>query len=171
MLEKLLQVRFIYLAAVIITLINSIIFLIVGVIHSIEGYKHFFDFLTDSDTITGPGIYLLEALDSFLVSMVFLVFALGMMKIFIHYHKTNDGLPKWLHIHDFRELKIILWETVLVTLVVFSVTTVAKAHSLLSWQNIILPLIVLILSLSLLLVKKSDSQPSNIHDPATKNDD
>jgi uncharacterized membrane protein YqhA len=122
---------------------------------SIHGYKIFF-----KDGLDGnerPGVYLLEGLDLFLVSMVFLIFALGIIRIFTHYNTTEDeNLPRWLRIKDFKELKVLLWETILVTLVVFTFTRIISNKEVLQWNTLIIPSVVLILMLSLFLMKRSE---------------
>ena len=66
----------------------------------------------------------------------------------------TDGLTAWLNINNFKELKVLLWETILVTLVVFTLTSIATDRSGLHWEMLILPGVVLILSLSLYLMRK-----------------
>ena len=69
-----------------------------------------------------PGLQILKGLDLFLVSIVFMILGLGILKIFVFSHMPFTDLPDWLNIKNFKELKILLWETILVTLVVFSLT-------------------------------------------------
>jgi uncharacterized membrane protein YqhA len=155
MLKNLLKIRFVFLIAVIFTLLNSIFCLAAGVISSIHGYTIFYN--QGLNGAERPGVYLLEGLDLFLVSMVFLIFALGIIRIFTHYNTSEDeNLPRWLRIKDFKELKILLWETILVTLVVFTFTTIISNKEVLKWDALIIPSVVLILMLSLFLMKRSE---------------
>ena len=126
MFNKILLVRYIFLVAVFFTLLNSFFFLIGGVIESIHGYRLFFEHGLEGEN--RPGAYLLKGLDLFLVSMVFLIFAFGIMRIFTHYQSADENLPGWLRIKDFKELKILLWETVIVTLVVFTLTEIVTSR-------------------------------------------
>jgi uncharacterized membrane protein YqhA len=119
----------------------------------VHGYKIFLE-----DGLNGeerPGVFLLHGLDLFLVSMVFLIFGLGILSIFINYHKVDGNLPDWLKIENFKGLKILLWETVLVTLVVFSFTGIISSKESLQWNALILPGIILILTIGLFLMKRS----------------
>jgi uncharacterized membrane protein YqhA len=154
MFKKILRVRFIILLGVIFTFINSAVFMIAGVVDSIHGYSLFIKHGISAEY--RPGLHLLNALDMFLVSIVFMIFALGIMKIFTHYHLPEVDLPGWLKISSFKELKILLWETILVTLVVFSLTGLVNTTEKLTWDHLVLPLIILILTASLYLVKKED---------------
>ena len=158
--EKLLRIRYVYVIAVIFTLLNSFFFLISGVLESIHGFQIFFRKLQTGEKIL-PGIYFMESLDRFLVAFVFMIFRLGIWKLFYVKNTEDEDLPGWLRIGSFKELKILLWETILVMLVVFTVsmvvnTTTVKGVTLdsLGWEALILPIIILILSLSLYLMRK-----------------
>ena len=151
-LQKLLHVRYMYLIAVVFTLINSAVFLLVGVRQSFEGYAGIYHYLRGED-IANPRLPLLESLDWFLVSLVFLIFSLGIMKIFIGYEHSDAGLPSWLKIHDFKQLKVLLWESILVTLVVWTMSSVARHIGALTWAVLALPVIVLVLAVGLFLMR------------------
>lgn len=154
MINKILWFRYVFLIAVFFTLLNSLFFLAAGVLESVQGYKIFLQHGLKGEE--RPGVYFLAGLDLFLVSMVFLIFALGILNIFIHYHKVDENLPDWLKIANFKELKILLWETVLVTLVVFTLTEIGTSRESLKWDSLILPGIILLLTLSLYLMKRND---------------
>jgi uncharacterized membrane protein YqhA len=153
MFKKLLYVRYLFLIVVIFMMLNSLFFIIGGVIESIEGIRIFITHGLDEDK--KPGLKLLKGLDLFLISMVFMIFAIGIVRLFgIYKHDGDDGLPSWLNIGSFKELKVLLWETILVTLVVFTLTSIATDRSGLHWEMLILPGVILILSLSLFLMRK-----------------
>jgi len=153
MINKILRFRYVFLIAVVFTLLNSLFFLCVGVMESVHGYAIFLEHGINGEE--RPGVFLLHGLDLFLVSMVFLIFGLGILSIFINYHKVDENLPDWLKIENFKGLKILLWETVLVTLVVFSFTGIISSKESLQWSSLILPGIILILTTGLFLMKRS----------------
>jgi len=64
-------------------------------------------------------------------------------------------MPGWLHLANFKDLKLLLWETILVTLVVFTFTEVVSAKEILKWQTLIMPGVILLLTLSLAIMKMS----------------
>src|SRR5215204_633330 len=113
--KYLLKLRYLYLIAVIFTLLDSIFFLISGVIESIHGFEIFFRKLITGEKILF-GIYFMEALDRFLIAFVFMIFSLGIYKLFFVKEHHIEGLPAWLQIENFKELKVLLWETIMVTL-------------------------------------------------------
>ena len=165
MIEKILRLRFIYLIAVVITFINSLFFLFTGIRYAYHGYKE----VIYQNTGTKPGIHFVESLDAFMIAWVFLIFSLGMMRIFIQYDSPNDRLPGWLRLSNFKELKILLWETILLTLVILSVSEIIKKFEDITWRLAILPTIILALSASLYIMRKEEHKAHNeSHDVKTK---
>ncbi|MGB5607813.1 MAG: YqhA family protein [Eudoraea sp.] len=112
MLNKITPFRYIYALAVIFTLINAIFFIGSGVAKSIRGYKGFFrsDFLITEGH--HPGLHLLETLDAFMISLVFMIFGLGIARLFIFDKAEGKTLPKWLKVNSLEELKVLLWRTI-----------------------------------------------------------
>ena len=103
-------------------------------------------------------IGMLKAVDMFLMAMVFFVFSMGVMILFAH---PEIGLPvkvpEWLRIKSFVELKVILWEAILTTLVVSYLVGLAEAKmggEKVSLSNLILPGVIFLISLSLFFLKK-----------------
>lgn len=150
MIEKFLRLRYVYMVAVIVTFVNAIFFLIAGVEDAIHGYQEVFK----AEEHGRPGIHFVESLDAFMISLVFLIFSLGIMRIFTHYHTEDSKLPTWLRINSFLELKVLLWETILVTLVILTVSVLITNIHDLKWELLVLPAVTLILSVSLYLMKK-----------------
>ena len=103
---------------------------------------------------------LLHAVDFFLVAIVFFVLSLGMMLLFYRVDATHPlKLPEWLKIKDFLQLKVILWEAILTTLVVSHVANLVekKINGVpTSLNDLLVPAAVLVISLSLFFVKKGE---------------
>ncbi|MFC5269984.1 YqhA family protein [Adhaeribacter terreus] len=158
--KNLLRIRYVYIIAVVFTLLNSIFFLISGVIESVHGFEIFFRKLRSGEKIL-IGVYFMESLDRFLVAFVFMIFSLGIWKLFYVKNDQAVDLPAWLQISSLKDLKILLWETIMVTLVVFTIsmivnTTAEEGVSLdsLEWNALVLPAIILTLSVSLYFMRK-----------------
>src|SRR6478735_8523521 len=152
--KNLLRVRYIFVIAIVFTLLNSFFFLINGVMESLHGFEVFFRKLRSGEPIL-IGVYFMESLDRFLIAFVFMIFGLGIWKLFYVKEGQVVDLPAWLKIESFKDLKILFWETIMVTLVVFTIsmvvnTTAEKGAIIdsLDWHALILPAIILILSLS-----------------------
>ena len=106
-----------------------------------------------------PGVYILEAVDVFLMALVFLIFAIAIIKLFVpdaHNIMIVKNL-KWLRVRNFTELKMLLWEAVTVTLVVFFLTSYIHDADHVSWKAIILPCAILLLSISYFIMKKTEA--------------
>src|SRR4051794_25917840 len=80
--------------------LNSLVFIWLGVDRSIHAYM----IIAHDDLEGRPGVYIMESLDSFLIAIVFLVFALGLAKLFVPNAPLlkSFGLP-WLKIEDFSD--------------------------------------------------------------------
>jgi uncharacterized membrane protein YqhA len=156
MFKNLLRLRFFFLIGVFFNLLNSIVFTLSGVAECIKGYKVIYQF-GFGESEGRPAVHILQGLDLFLVGLVFMIFALGIMKIFTHYNGDEAGVPNWLKIKSFKELKVLLWETILVTLVVFTLTGIVSHKGALGWETLILPLIILILTMGLFLMREKES--------------
>ena len=155
MIHKFTPFKYVYLLAVIILLISSVFFIITGTMHSIEGYRIFIEigFLDKQEIF--PALYLLDGLDFFMLSLVFMIFGLGIARLFIFHKSDGKRLPQWLNVKSLSELKLLLWKTILLTLVIFTVTYILK-HPIDSWNTQILPSVILILSAALFLIHKTD---------------
>jgi uncharacterized membrane protein YqhA len=152
MFKKLLAIRYVFIVAVLFTLINSIFFIVGGVLESIKGITILIKHGLEGEE--RPGLYLLKSLDLFLVSMVFMIVGLGIVRLFGIAKTDTTNLPKWLDIESFKELKILIWETVIVTMVVFTLTSFVSSGMNLHWEQLVLPGLVLILSVGLYFMKK-----------------
>jgi uncharacterized membrane protein YqhA len=106
-------------------------------------------------------INLLRAVDIFLVAIVFFVMALGFFILFDdHDTHLTVKLPEWLRVKNFTQLKIILWEAILTTLVVtWLVSLVEKKVSGAAFdiQSLIIPGGILIIAVSLFFLKKGEA--------------
>ena len=105
-------------------------------------------------------IGLLHTVDIFLVAIVFFVLALGFFILF-DYEETPRAvkLPEWLHVKNFMQLKIILWEAILTTLVVSwlaSLVEIEISGKSPDLHSLVLPAGILIIALSLFVLKKGE---------------
>ena len=155
MIKKILLLRYAYLIAAAFTILNSIFFLVAGVMECMKAHSLFFRYGIREEH--RPGVLVLQGLDLFLISMVFLIFGLGIIRLFIHYNPVSSDekeLPDWLKLNSFKDLKVLLWESILVTLVVFCLTRIVIGNNAYEWQVLILPLVILTLTISLYIMKK-----------------
>jgi len=104
---------------------------------------------------------LLKAVDMFLMVIVFFVFSLGVLILFEEETTFPVKLPQWLRIKSFIQLKVILWEAILTTLVVSYLAGLAEKkfdnHST-SLNDLIIPGAILLIALSLFFLKKGENK-------------
>jgi uncharacterized membrane protein YqhA len=101
-----------------------------------------------------PGVEIMEAVDGLLLVLLLLIMNIGFLQLFLpdsKMAKTID-LP-WLKINSFSQLKMLLIETILTTLVIIFGTTVVKQEGNLNWNDILIPAAVFLFALSVKFVK------------------
>jgi uncharacterized membrane protein YqhA len=152
MFRKLLSIRYIILAAVGILFLNSIFFIIGGAIFSVKGYIEFIqNGFIPSETYS-PGLYILKGLDAFMLAIIFMIFGLGIARLFVFNDAYEEQIPSWLRFHEMKGLKVLLWETILVTLVIYCLQ-ILLTHKELSFDLLILPGAILLLAVALFFVR------------------
>jgi len=138
--------RPIVLLACVITLINAIMLIGLSVYHSVKSYIAIFH----GEFEEYPGVGMVESLDGFLMSLVFIIFAVGFGKLFIPDYSIfrNINIP-WLNPKNFTELKVVLWETILTTLVVLFAIHIVRHLDELKYEMLILPAAVMLIAVGL----------------------
>lgn len=104
-------------------------------------------------------IGLLHSVDIFLVSIVFFVLAIGILILFTDPDATMPKLPGWLHVKNFMELKAILWEAILTTLVVSYLARLAEDEiegKEFALQSLVIPGGILLIAVSLFFLKRAE---------------
>ena len=152
MFQKLLGIRYIILVAVGMMFLNAIFFIIGGTVLSFKGYIGFIqNGFTPTETYI-PGMYILKGLDAFMLAIIFVIFGLGIARLFLFNSASEEMIPSWLRFKEMKGLKVLLWETILVTLVIYCLQ-VLLTHKELSIELLILPGAILLLTLALFFVR------------------
>ena len=132
-------------------LVNSVFFIFIGVYKSIHAYI----LVAQGRIEEKPGIHIAESLDSFLVAIFFIIFSIGIAKLFLPKLNIFSGYELvWLKIENFSQLKYLMWEVLLTTLFVFFVTGIIIGRSHLEWTQLIMPASILMLAVAYKLFKK-----------------
>jgi len=82
---------------------------------------------------------------------------MGLTKLFLGKlvdDEDEKNIPKWLRINNFLELKMLLWQTILVSLVILFVDQLFEYQDNMSWNLLIIPAAILILSVSMAVINK-----------------
>lgn len=136
-----------------------------GVVLTLLGVYDFFLSFTEISLANKHGVIelaigLLRAVDLFLIAIVFFVLSLGMLVLFNNPDSPIPlKLPEWLRVKNFMQLKIILWEAVLTSLVVAWLAGLVeqKYRSIeLDLQSLVIPGGIMMLAISLYFLKKGE---------------
>lgn len=128
--------RSIVILTCIFTFLNAVVFVVISVYRSIHAYIIVFQGKIEER----PGVYLVEALDGFLLAFVFLIFAIGFGKLFLPDHRLLRSIQiSWLQPKNFSDLKHILWEATLTTLVILFAISIVQHIDSLQWTHLIIP--------------------------------
>ena len=82
-----------------------------------------------------------------------MILAAGIFKLFVGNRETFSNSLVLKGINSFKELKVLLWETLLLTLTVWSALGFIIETEKLRYEQLILPASILLLALSLYIVK------------------
>jgi uncharacterized membrane protein YqhA len=157
--------RFYYSIKTIIFIIAMMVFLsgLVFTMLAVYDFVTTFAKLEMADKHRAAGLMavdMLHSVDYFLIATVFFVLSFGMVVLFTHPDEPFPvNIPTWLRIHNFVELKVILWEAILTTLVVSYLARLAEGRingEKISLYELIVPGAVLLISMSLYFVKKGE---------------
>lgn len=158
MFEVLLKFRYLAVVMVVIALLDAMAYLVLGIRVAVHAYAHLLDGTGSALPDNRPGIELLHSLDFVFVSLVLVVLGLGIAKLFLlaPNSKADAELPAWLRIEGISELKVLLWETILTTLLIAGLSElVVGLFSRQDWTILLTPIAILILALSLFFMKKA----------------
>jgi uncharacterized membrane protein YqhA len=150
--------KFIIGVPVICSFFIAMVFLAIGVYETVVGISALLAGQIHTDA--SPGLKLLEALDVFLIGFLFLIFSIGFSQLFFPKPSRIVSLidtitPEWLKVENFTQLKLILWDTVLTTLVVMFVGDAFRKQGEYEWKLMLIPIAILLISLSKFLIKVS----------------
>lgn len=142
------------LLVVFFTFIDAMVFFGLGIYHSVLAYIDIVHGHLDNH----PGVILVESLDRFLFGFVFIIFSVGLSRLFLadSVFLKNYELP-WLKITEFHQLKSLLVSAILVALFVAWAPTAVTLlqQDVHSWTALIFPGCILLLAVSAKFIKES----------------
>jgi len=155
--RSLLRIRNLAALVAIAFVVHAIGFLALGTYRAIEAYGPFFG---RGGREAHPGQHIAESVDALLFSLVLIVLALGTASLFLTKpdQGENRDLPEWMRIRSLTELKLLLWEAILAMLVVTGAATIISDLPHLTWNHLVIPGAILILSVSYYLLKRTESR-------------
>ena len=135
--------------------LHALAFVALGIVRGVGGYRLIF-MGPPWDAEHLPGVEIARSLDAFMIALVFIVFSIGIVELFLVRpdHPALDAVPSWMRVKSLTELKFVLWEALLVTLVVASVEALVVTVHEPAWVMLMLPLATLILAIGLYFSRK-----------------
>lgn len=150
-LEKLFSLKYAALLIAILFMITGLAGIALGLV---SAYHAFLIFIGQGEGRVG--VHLIEAIDKLLFALVIMILAAGIFKLFVGNKETFGNSLVLKGINSFKELKILLWETLLLTLTVWSALGFIIETEKLHYEQLILPASILLLAISLYIVKRKD---------------
>jgi uncharacterized membrane protein YqhA len=150
MLQKI--IRFALYVIVAMVLLNALFFIVVAVYKSVHAYI----LIGQGKIEEKPGVFIAESLDSFMIAIFFIIFSLGVSKLFLPKSSLNNTIDlPWFKIENFSQLKYVLWEVILTTILVFYTNKIMVSGDILDWTLLIIPGSVLMLAIAYKFMKNS----------------
>jgi len=153
----LLKIRFLTAVIVIVFVLHAVAFLVMGTRSAFTAYARMLE-PPANEGPTRPGLDLLHSMDFLFIAMVLVVLALAIAKLFLldPVAKESAALPSWLRIDSVRELKALLWETVLTSLLIIALSDLTAGIFVKpDWTVLLTPIAILVLALGLYFMKKA----------------
>ena len=138
--------------ALIISLMIMFSGLIAIIVGSIRIFKTIVE-LINYEEVSKPGIHLSEAVDTLLFLLVILVLGGGIFKLFVGDENTFKNSIVFSKIKTFMDLKVLLWETLLLTLTVWCSLGFFSHGKNFGYEQLILPVTIVLLALALKLIR------------------
>lgn len=156
----------IYNALKAIVSVIAILIFVAGLVLTFLGgfdFVHAFQHVTTADKEHFVGltaISLLQAVDLFLISIVLYVFSLGLLMLFSRPDQPIPiKVPEWLRVKSFMQLKMILWEAILTTLVVSYLAGLVRMKingEKIDFDTLYIPGGIFLIAISLFFLKKGE---------------
>lgn len=147
-LERFFKVKYLALLVSTLLMISGILAIAIGAIRLVESVLQLLGVHEGK-----PGIHLIESVDTLLFSLVILVLAGGIFKLFVGNEQTFKESAVFSKLNSFMDLKVLLWETLLLTLTVWCALSFFVEPDSLRYEQLILPVSILLLALALKFIK------------------
>lgn len=147
-LERIFKIKYLALLVSTLLMISGILAIVIGAIRLVESVLQLLGIHEGK-----PGIHLIESVDTLLFSLVILVLAGGIFKLFVGNEHTFKESAIFSKLNSFMDLKVLLWETLLLTLTVWCALSFFVDPDSLHYEQLILPVSILLLALALKFIK------------------
>ena len=154
------RLRYISLTAVIASGLGSILMFVIGAVKTGRAFLVYFEGMNHQPDLSAKLAitYMVQAIDIFLIALVLMIFAGGIYALFVRRPGSDSTeLNSWVRISSITQLKRILVELVIVILFVRALEgALAIEAGSYAWENLVLPLVVLMVALAFKFVGFKD---------------
>jgi len=147
-LERIFKVKYLALIVSLLLMISGILAIVLGAIRLVESILQMLGIHEGK-----AGIHLIESVDTLLFALVILVLAGGIFKLFTGNENTFKESAIFSKLNSFMDLKVLLWETLLLTLTVWCALSFFINPEIQKYEQLILPVTILLLALALKFIK------------------
>ena len=158
--NAMIRLRYVSLIAVVASGLASVLMFVIGALKVYGAYRSYFsDVVIDTTASTEAAnvaiTFLIQAVDAFLIGLVFMIFSGGIYYLYVRHIDTNEPeVQSWIKIHDIGQLKNILAELVIIILFVkFLEGGLKTAFNEYEWQMLVLPAGIMMLAIALKLLE------------------
>lgn len=148
-LEQIFKIKYLALCVSILLFLSGIMAIVIGATKLVESVL----IITGVHKGEKPGIHIIESVDTLLFALVILVLAGGIFKLFVGNEHTFKESAIFSKLNSFMDLKVLLWETLLLTLTVWCALSFFVEPDSLHYEQLILPVSILLLALALKFIK------------------
>ena len=157
MLKVFIQFRFFSFVAIICSLIGSLLMFVIGAAKTYHAFNAVLFDIVPNETLSHlkpadiATTYLIKSLDAFLIALVLFIFAFGVYSLFLlkDKDKNEHNALGWIKIPNISHLKNILAEVIIIIIFVKFLEIVFISLDQFSWEILLLPVAILMLSLGL----------------------
>ena len=153
-LERVFKIRYLALCVSLLLFLSGIMAIILGALRLFESIL----IVIGIHEGEKPGIHIIESVDTLLFSLVILILAGGIYKLFVGNQDTFKESAVFSKLNSFMDLKVLLWETLLLTLTVWCALNFFIEPENLNYEQLILPVSIVLLALALKLIKEEKNK-------------
>ena len=156
--DRFLVYRYMSYVAVVTSLFGAALMFLLGVTKTVRAYITFLSQFDDPlehypQSVDQAIALLVQAIDSFLIGMVFIIFSYGVTTLFVRRIELPEGsVFSWVRITNIKNLKVILGELIVIILSVKFLEVVLLNAAEFSYEMLVLPVGVVLLALALKLL-------------------
>ena len=151
-LEGLFSLKYLALLVSLLLMVCGILAIILGIIQLVESIVIMIGLEEGK-----AGIHMIESVDTFLFALVILMLSGGIFKLFVGDENTLKNSIVFANIKNFKDLKVLLWETILLTLTVWCSLGFFLDPDNLRYELLIFPVSIVLLALALKLMRGNDN--------------